>query len=382
MKWKAERVMGLVQSDIRRMTRECVRVGGVNLGQGICDLPTPDEVLQATSEAVLADKSTYSRYDGVTALREAIAMKMERDNKRPTKADGEVVVTIGSTGAFAATCQALFNPGDEVILFEPFYGYHLNTLRVSGCVPKFVGLDAPDFALNKAMLEAVRTDKTRAILINTPVNPSGKVFSREELQLVAAFCQEHDLLAITDEIYEYIVYDDAEHISLCTLDGMRERTVTMGGFSKTFSITGWRLGYVVADEALAQTIGLVNDLFYVCAPTPLQYGVAQGLMTLEPSYYRDMCADYQNKRDLFCGVLDEVGLKAVWPQGAYYVLADVSGLGCGTSKEAAMKILESVGVASIPGSAFFGAGGEDLVRFCFAKESEILEDACERLRKL
>jgi aminotransferase len=220
-------------------------------------------------------------------------------------------------------------------------------------------------------------------LINTPVNPSGKVFKREELEIIAAFCQEHDLLAITDEIYEYILYDAHEHISLCTLEGMRERTVTMAGMSKTYSITGWRLGYVVAVPELAGPIGLVNDLFYVCAPTPLQHGVARGMAELGPEYYLSLRSLYQGKRDLFCGALEQAGLTPLWPDGAYYVLADASRLKQASARDAAMYILESVGVASVPGSAFFrGAEGERFVRFCYAKEDSILEEACERLLKL
>lgn len=381
---RAERIQGLVQSDIRRMTRECQRLGGINLGQGICDLPAPPEVLEATAGAVRGDLSTYSRYDGVGDLRTQIAAKMESYNGRPTDPETEVVVTIGSTGAFATTCQALFNPGDEVILFAPYYGYHVNTLLVAGCKPVFVTLDPPLAPVRREMLEAALSPRTRAVLVCNPSNPSGKVFDREELGVIASFCQEHDLLAVTDEIYEYILSDGRQHISLCTLPGMRERTITMSGFSKTFSITGWRLGYMIASPELAEPIGLVNDLFYVCAPTPLQYGVARGMASMDPSYYAGLGPLYQERRDLFCAVLDEVGLKAHWPQGAYYVLADVSRLRqASNAREASMQILEKVGVASVPGSAFLpGDAGEQLVRFCYAKEPQVLEQACQRLRRL
>lgn len=380
---KARRIQGLVQSDIRRMTRECNRVKGINLGQGICDLPTPPEVTEETIKAVQKDLSTYSKFEGVDPLREQLAHKMTHYNKRPTDPNGEIVVTIGATGAFAATCQALLNPGDEVILFEPYYGYHVNTLLIAGAKPVFIPLAPPEFSITREMLEGVRTDKTRAILVNTPTNPSGKVFGLDELQLIADFCQEHDLLAFTDEIYEYILYDDLEHISLATLPGMRERTVTISGLSKTFSITGWRLGYVVADPALAGPIGLVNDLFYVCAPTPLQHGVAHGMARMDDSYYAGLRPLYQKKRDLFCSTLEDAGLKPIWPKGAYYVLADITRLGYDTSRDAAMHILETVGVASVPGSAFFQSDeGEKLTRFCYAKDLPVLEEACARLRKL
>ncbi len=380
---KAHRIEGLVQSDIRRMTRECMRVGGINLGQGICDLPTPPEVLEGTQEAVREDLSIYSKFEGVDPLRAQLARKMEAHNGRPTDPDTEVVVTIGATGAFAATCQALLNPGDEVILFEPFYGYHLNTLLVAGVKPVFVTLEPPNWTIALEALEAALTDKTRAILVNTPSNPSGKVFGEAELSLIAGFCQKHDLLAITDEIYEYILYDDLKHISLATLPGMRERTITISGLSKTFSITGWRLGYAVAVPELAGPIGLVNDLFYVCAPTPLQHGVARGMARMDDGYYTSLRGIYQAKRELFCGALEEAGLTPVWPDGAYYVLADVSRLGQNTAHDASMHILESVGVASVPGSAFFRSDvGQKMVRFCFAKELSVLEEACERLKRL
>lgn len=382
---RSARVSDLTQSYIRRMTRECNRVGGINLGQGICDLPTPPEILEAAADAIRSDDwSTYSRYDGIDAIREAVAHKSESFNGlERVDPETNVVTTIGSTGAFNCVVQSLFNPGDEFILFEPYYGYHLNTLKVGGVHPVFVTLEPPDWAVTREALEAVVTERTRGVMICTPANPSGKVWSRAELDIVAQFCKDHDLLAVTDEIYEYIVYDGAEHVSLATLPGMWERTVTMSGFSKTFSITGWRLGTVVAHESLAGPIGLVNDLFYVCAPSPLQRGVAVGMAKLPADYYREMAADYQQKRDAFCGVLSEIGLTPLVPDGAYYVLADITGLGFEDDREAAMHILESVGVASVPGSSFFVSEvGKTLTRFCYAKEQGVLEQAMERLRRL
>lgn len=380
---RSSRVTGLVQSDIRRMTRECVRLGGLNLGQGICDLPTPPEVVRGAQEAIEEGHSTYSRFEGIDPLRAALAEKFAVFNKIHVDPEREIVVTIGSTGAFAATVQALFDPGDEVILFEPYYGYHVNTLLVGQCVPRFVTMTPPDWTVDLAAVEAAIGPRTRAILVNTPSNPCGKVWSRAELEAIADICQRHDLIAITDEIYEYIVYDGAEHVSLASLPGMRERTVTMGGYSKTFSITGWRIGYVAAPPALAEPIGLVNDLFYVCAATPLQFGVAAGIAKLPASYYSAMCAEYQDKRDRFCAALVQGGLTPYVPQGAYYVLADIRSLGKATARDAAMHILETVGVASVPGSAFYrGELGESLTRFCFAKRDSILDQACERIASL
>lgn len=380
---RSDRLEGLTQSWIRKMTRECDRVGGINLGQGICDLPTPPVILEETSRAVLADKSTYSRFDGIDALRNAIADKARTFNKiKDVDPSTDVVVTIGSTGAFNCVVQALFNPGDDFIIFEPYYGYHVNTLKVGGVRPIYVTLTPPAFEITRELLDQHLTPATRGIMINTPANPSGKVFSEPELKVIADFCKENDLLAITDEIYEYITHD-APHISLASLDGMWERTVTMSGFSKTFSITGWRLGYIVAPSHLTQSLGLVNDLFYVCAPTPLQHGIAQGMLKLDDNYYERMCEDYRRKRDLFCGALTEAGLTPIIPNGAYYVLADIRPLGCEDDQHAAMKLLETIGLASVPGSSFFASDvGKTLTRFCYAKDDETLERACERLRSL
>lgn len=382
--WRSQRIANLTQSEIRAMTRECVRYNGINLGQGICDMPTPPEILQATSRAVLEDRSVYSKYEGIDALRHEVAKKSRNFNKiSQVHEDHNVVVTIGATGALAATVQALFNQGDEIILFEPYYGYHVNTLIVGGVVPKFITLAPPAWTLTREMLESVRTDKTRAILFSNPTNPSGKVWTHEEFELLSSFCKEHDLLAISDEIYEYIVYEGAEHISLASMPGMWDRTITISGFSKTFSITGWRLGTVVAPTHLAEPIGLVNDLFYVCAPTPLQHGLAAGMAALDGSYYTQMAQDYLRKRDAFCTALTSVGLTPVVPDGAYYVLADVSRFGLSTSKEAAMHILKTVGVASVPGSAFFTSEvGESLTRFCYAKDDETLEAAIKAISTL
>jgi aminotransferase len=380
--WRNQHLAEMQQSYIRRMTRECQRVGGINLGQGVCDLPTPPPILQATSEAILADHSIYSSFEGKAELREQIARKLATYNGLTVDPDRELVVTVGSAGAFVCTCQALLNPGDEVVVFEPFYGYHVNGLRGMGLVPAFVPLAAPNWALDADLLAQAITPRTRAIIVNTPANPSGKVFSGVELAAIRDLCTAHDLLVITDEIYEYIVYEQP-HISPATVPGLRERTVTLSGFSKTFSITGWRLGYACARPELAERIGLVNDLFYICAPTPLQHGLAIGMAQLGTECYRELAADYRAKRDEFCAVLAEIGLTPHIPAGAYYVLADVTCLGQPDAIAAAMHILETVGVASVPGSSFFsGPQGEGLVRFCYAKDWPVLREACTRLRQL
>ena len=377
---RSRRVAFLEQSQIRAMTAKCRAAGGINLGQGICPLPSPPELLEAAAAAVEEDLSTYSRYDGIAELRQAVADKLARHNELEVDPDGELVITVGSAGAFTCALQGLFNPGDELIVFEPYYGYHVNAIKVCGCSAKVVSLRRPDWRLEAADLEDAKNDRTRAVLVNTPGNPSGKVFSPEELEAVADFCRRHDLLAITDEIYEYMVYDGNRHVSLATLEGMKERTVTISGFSKTFSITGWRLGYAAAPPELAEPIGLVNDLFYICAPTPLQHGLARALEVLEDSYYEEICERYRVNRDQFCDALVRGGLEPMVPQGSYYVLADVSKLGCENSRQAAMELLERTGVAAVPGEAFFaGDGGRDLLRFCVAQPQELVDEAARRI---
>jgi aminotransferase len=363
------------------MTVECDKVGGVNLGQGICDIPTPQAVKRGAIEAIRADRSTYSRFDGVSPLREAVAEKLRTYNGVEYDAENEIVATVGVSGAFACTLQALFNPGDELILFEPYYGYHRNSAEVSGVKPRFFTLDPPDFSIDFEALENFVTPAARGIVVNTPMNPCGKVFSREELGKIAEICKRHDLLCITDEIYEYIVYD-REHVSMASLPGMRERTITMSGYSKTFSITGWRVGYAAAPAEMAHAIGLVNDLYYICSPTPLQYGVAEAIRSLDDHYYEAMNSSYRAKREKLCNALDEVGLTPIRPDGAYYVLADISSLGANSAKEGAMKLLNEAGVAGIPGSAFYrDETGETLIRFCYAKRPEDIDEACSRLRR-
>jgi aminotransferase len=371
----ARRLQDLAQSDIRRMTRECERVGGLNLGQGICDLPTPALVREGAIKAIREDKSVYSFAEGTLELRRAIALKLARDNGIKADPFSEICVTVGASGAYASAIHALLDPGDGILLFEPYYGYHLNAALVAGLVPQFVTLKAPAFALDEAALEAAVDARTRAIVLCTPSNPSGKMFSREEIETVARVARKHDLILITDEIYEY----GRPHVSPATV--APERTVSIMGLSKTFSITGWRLGYAVAPEPLTKAIMLVNDLFYICAPTPLQLGAAAGFAAPK-SYFDDLQTSYLKKRDAICSALDAAGLPPIVPQGAYYVLADCSSLEKASARDAAMHLLETTGVASIPGSAFYrGPEGEKLLRFCFAKDDAVLEEACRRLRK-
>ena len=374
---------GMVQSEIRAMTVACDQMGGVNLAQGVCDTEVPAPVAARAVEAIAQGLNIYTRMDGIEVLRRAIADKLARHNGMQADAEGEILVTSGATAGFQAASMALFDPGDEVILFEPFYGYHLNTLRALRVQARPVSLTAPEWGLDVEALRAAITPRTRGIVINSPSNPCGKVFSRAELEAVAALAIENDLFAITDEIYEYFVYDGTRHISLATLPGMAERTISISGLSKTFSITGWRIGYLIADQRWMGAINYFHDLVYVCAPSPFQHGAAAGLLQLPDSFYSGLSGEYQTKRDQLCAALNEAGLTPSIPQGAYYVLADVTQLPGATAREKARTLLRNTGVAAVAGTAFFAEGrGENLIRFCFAKRDEDLERACTLLRGL
>jgi aminotransferase len=374
---------GVFQSEIRAMSVACDAIGGINLAQGVCDTPVPAPVEAEAIAAIHAGYNIYTRLDGIDRLRNAISAKQQRDYALTYDPETEVLVSSGATGGFHAAVMALINPGDEVLLFEPFYGYHVSTLKSLRINPALVPLADPDFALDTDALKAAITPRTRAIVINTPANPSGKVFTQAELESIAALAIEHDLFVLTDEIYEYFVYDGARHISPATLPRMRERTIVLSGFSKTFSVTGWRLGYVTADVKWMPAISYFHDLTYVCAPSALQHGAAAGLEQLPPSFYIELAAAHQDKRARILAALHAAGLEPTTPAGAYYVLADATRLPGKNAAEKARKLLAATGVASVAGSAFFRPGrGDNLLRFCFAKQDHDLNEACERLRKL
>ncbi|HIK60707.1 MAG TPA: pyridoxal phosphate-dependent aminotransferase [Planctomycetes bacterium] len=378
----SKRLQGLAQSDIRAMTRRCMEVGGINLGQGICDLPTPPLVRDAAIQAIVDRKSIYSPCEGILRLREAISLKLERDNGISADPRSEIVVTTGSAAAFACTLHALLDPGDGIMIPQPHYGYHVNAALVAGVEVHSLVLKEPEYLLDADLLRANLRSNTRAILLCTPGNPSGHMLRREEIECVAEVARERDLLVITDEIYEYIRYEGREHLSPSVVADLAPRTVTIMGLSKTFSITGWRLGYAVAPPVMAEAIALVHDVFYICAPTPLQYGVTAGFAS-PPEFFESMRADYTSKRERLFGALSTAGLEPIQPEGAYYMLARSASLECSDSKEAAFSLLDRCGVASVPGAAFYsGPQGEDWLRFCFAKEDAELDKACTRLEKL
>lgn len=367
------------------MTVACADVGGINMAQGVCDTDPPHPVVEAAIAAIRSGQNIYTRMDGIAPLREAIAQKLASFNGFAVDPHTQVLVTSGATGAMHASLLALLNAGDECIVLEPFYGYHVSSLRAMRAVPVVVPLTGPEFFFDAERLRAAITPKTRAIILNSPSNPSGKVFSRGELEALAKIAIEHDLFVLTDEMYEYFIYDGARHISLATLPGMAERTITISGFSKTFSVTGWRLGYLAASERWLPAIAYFHDLIYVCAPSPLQHGAAAGLLQLPDSFYTEMSVEYQGKRDAICASLTRAGLTPSVPAGAYYVLADSTRIPGTDAKQKARQFLADTGIAAVAGSAFFAADaagvnrGENLLRFCFAKKDDELAEACRRL---
>ncbi|RRA49992.1 pyridoxal phosphate-dependent aminotransferase [Acidipila sp. EB88] len=374
----------IIQSEIRAMSVECDRVGGINLAQGICDTRLPDAAAAGAIAAIEDGHNIYTRLDGIAPLREAIAVKMAQHNYLAVDPHSELLVTNGATGALHAACLALLNPGDEVLLFEPFYGYHVSTLLSQRLVPVIVPLDDADWTIDFDRLRDAMTSRTRAILLNSPANPSGKVFTRGELARIAELATEHDLFVFSDEIYEHFLFDGREHVSPATLPGMAERCITISGLSKTFSITGWRIGYLAAAARWLPAIGYFHDLTYVCSPAPLQYGAAAALRALEStSFYTDLRGEYERKRDLLCAALTCAELVPFVPQGAYYILADATRLQGATASEKARTLLRQCGIATVPGSAFYRAGGgSNLLRFCFGKKDPDLHRACEALEQL
>jgi len=362
------------------MSIECEKYDGINLSQGVCDLEVPAIVAQGAKQAIDDGINSYTRYDGLNELREAIAKRQKAFSGMEVDPNNEIVVSAGTTGALFSALFALLSAGDEVILFEPYYGYHAINLVSTLAVPVYVRMIPPDWTFTREDLNNVLTEKTRAILINTPGNPSGKVFSKQKLEIIADFAQENDLFVFTDEIYEYFVYDGLIHIPPGSLAGMRERTIMVSGLSKTYSITGWRIGYCICDAKWSTAIGYFSDMLYACAPAPLQKGVAMGLMEIGHEFYNNISNDYQKKRDRICGALYTAGLTPYVPQGAYYVLCDISVIPGNSGKEKVMHLLKKAGVASVPGEAFYhDNAGENLARFCFAEENAVLDEACRRI---
>lgn len=365
------------------MTRACNDVNGINMAQGICDLDVPREIIQGSQQAMDQGYNIYMPCEGFPDLRTAVARRMKTCHGMDVDPESQVFISAGATGAFFSVCMALFNPGDEVILFEPYYGYHTATLKAMNLNPVFTRMAPPDWTIDWDHLSSLITPKTRGMVINTPGNPSGKVFSRSELEQLGNLAEKHDLFILTDEMYEWFVYDGYRHIPPASLPGLANRTVTISGFSKIFSVTGWRLGYAICPPDITLAASHMNDLIYVCAPSPLQVGACEGLLSLPQGYYDAITDEHRIKRDTFCAVLSEIGLTPYIPKGAYYVLADIARVPGSDDRDKVMHILSKTGIASVPGRAFYhDDAGKNLARFCFAKKPDVLDEACERMRKL
>jgi aspartate/methionine/tyrosine aminotransferase len=366
------------------MTRQHAIYGGVNLAQGYPDFDPPPEIVEAAAQALRDGYNQYAITWGAPRLREAIARTATQFNRIPTDPNANVTVTCGATEAMIATLMAVLNPGDEVIVLAPYYENYGPDTVLSGAVPRYVTLHEPDWHLDPEELAAAFSPRTRAIILNTPHNPTGKVFSRAELETVAEQCCRHDVLAVTDEIYERILYDGGEHVSLATLPGMRERTVTISGLSKTFSVTGWRLGYAIAPAEISDGIRRVHDFLTVGAPHPLQMAAVAAL-ELPASYFEGLVSAYTHRRRRIVEIVRGAGLPYFLPHGAYYMLADISALGFADDVACAQWLVREVGVAVVPGSSFYPAGspaGRQRIRFAFPKRDVTLDEAEERLRGL
>jgi len=379
----SRKAQSFTESVIRDMTRQAQQHGAVNLAQGFPDFAPPPAIVDAAAAALAAGVHQYAITWGAKRFRDAIAAKTARFPGLGVDPETEITVTCGATEAMIATMLALVDPGDEVIVFEPFYENYGPDAILSGAVPRYVPLHPPDWNFDRAQLAAAFNDRTRAIVLNTPNNPTGKVFTRDELSEIAALCQKWDVLAFTDEIYEHLTYDGTSHVAMATLPGMRERTVTINSLSKTYSVTGWRVGWAIAPPVLTSAIRKVHDFLTVGAPAPLQEAGAAAL-ALPDRYYTELCDAYRARRDYLCGALNDAGLRCVPPLGAYYVMADIGHLGFDDDVACARFLVQEVGVAPVPASSFYSdpRRGARQVRFCFPKRGETLQAAAARLATL
>ncbi len=379
----SQKAARFTESVIREMTRLANRHGAVNLSQGFPDFPAPDALKTAACEAILADVNQYAITWGAKPLRDAIAEDFTRRYGVPIDPETNLTVCCGSTEAMISTMLAIADPGDEVIVFEPYYENYGPDAILSGATPRFVRLREPDWSYDPAELAAAFNERTRAIIINTPNNPTGKVFSRAELTDIAALCQKWNVIAVTDEIYDYLVYDGAQHVQMMTLDGMRDRTIVINSVSKTYSVTGWRVGWTIGPPDLTNAIRKVHDFLTVGAAAPLQAAAAAALRLPAP-YYTDLADTYRGKRRRLMQILQQAGFVCYEPKGAYYIMTDISAFGFPDDVTFAKYLVTDIGVASVPGSSFYQnpATGRTKVRFCFCKKEETLQAADERLSRL
>lgn len=370
---------------LRRITLEVQKVNGVNLGQGVCQLPTPDFIIEAAHDAAKEGINRYTNPRGLPSLRNALAKKFAHYNKFEADPETEILVASGATGAFEGVCATLLDPGDEVVVFEPSYPYHVQCLRRYGANIRFIKLEAPDWTIDFDELKSVVNEKTKFILANTPGNPTGKVFSKEEFLEIGKIIEPFSkCFLVTDEIYEYMVFDGLSHVSAASLPELKGKVITVGGYSKTFSITGWRIGYVVAPKEIADPMTTAMDAIYVCPPAPLQEGVARGIEEFGDKFYNDLTEKYRHHRNLFTKGLADIGLTPLVPAGAYYML-------CGYDKlmpelgsyEFVTKMIATCGVGAVPADDFVRDPSKaKWVRFCLAVPEETLQEALERMKKL
>lgn len=375
------------ESVIREMTREALKHSAVNLSQGFPDFSAPEDIKRAAQQAIADDVNQYAITWGAKPFRDAIAAKTKWNLNLDIDPETEITVTCGSTEGMIAAMMATVDPQEEVIVFEPFYENYAPDAILSDAKAVHVPLRAPDWSFDRKELCAAFNSRTKAIIICNPNNPTGKVFTREELEFIAALCIEHDALCFTDEIYEHILYprEDAEikHISMAQIEGMRERTVIVNSMSKTYSVTGWRVGYCIAPSQITSAIRKVHDFLTVGAAAPLQAAGAYAL-SLPPTYYEHLQKDYEARRDLLLPVLEKAGFKTYRPDGAYYIMTDISEFGFANDIEFTRHLIQEIGVACVPGSSFYSDSslGAQQVRFCFCKKDETLLKAAERLEKL
>ncbi len=373
-KFASQKAAQFKESVIREMSRLAAQYGAINLAQGLPDYPAPDELKQAAHDALFADVNQYAITWGDKLLRNAISEKALAYNKITCDPETEITVTCGATEAMIATMLALVDPHEEVIVFEPFYeNYNPDTI-LSGAIPRYVKMRAPDWSFDEAELEKAFNDKTRAIIINTPHNPTGKIFNKEELSVIARLCQKWGVLCITDEIYEHILYDDAVHVSPGALPGMEDLTVSINSLSKTYSVTGWRVGWAIANKNLTQHIRKVHDFLTVGSPAPLQRAGVTALK-LPQSFYDELSVEYNQRRKSMLNTLDAAGIPYFKPQGAYYAFCDISSFGYDSDIEMMNYLVKDVKVAVVPGSSFFHdpIEGKKYVRMCFSRKMETME---------
>jgi aspartate/methionine/tyrosine aminotransferase len=384
----SDKVEHFTESVIREMTRQAMRHGAINLAQGFPDFPAPEQIKQAAQQAIAEDVNQYAITWGSKSLRNAIARQMKEWRGLEVDPEREIVVCCGSTEAMIAALLAVCNKGDEVIVFEPFYENYGPDSILSGAKPRFVSLRPPvraggEWTFDPQELREAFQPHTKAIVLNTPNNPTGKVFTRKELELIRDLCVDYNVLAITDEIYEHILYDGAQHISIASLEGMRDRTITINGLSKSYSVTGWRVGWAVSPPAITNAIRKVHDFLTVGAPAPLQEAGTAAL-SLPASYYRELADRYRTRRDQLIPALEKAGFRCYRPRGAYYVMTDIRGFEFQNDVEFARYLVKEIGVACVPGSSFYkhAKDGSQQVRFAFCKKPETLNEAQQRLEKL